>query len=168
MEHRKQFISSIRFCTSAKKYKKNWITEATQELEFYDHDKKLVAKWSDIKKLHYYESKELVKISRLTFEAVGPTFIERQKVETCLRVFCDETISALKLHPEFKDAKGTIYFLNAVLEVWKMVNVHSKFTVLQTPDNLRTMITSSNYIIIQKLQDFNFMIQNMHSSGEKN
>ena len=27
----------------------NWITEATQELEFYDYDKKLVAKWSDIK-----------------------------------------------------------------------------------------------------------------------
>ena len=97
-------------------------------------------------------------MSRLTFEAIYPTPIERQKVETCLRVFCDETISALKLHPEFKDAKGTIYFLNAVLQFWKMVNMHSKFTALQTRDKLRTVITSSNDIIIQKRQNFIFMI----------
>ena len=98
-------------------------------------------------------------MSRLTFETVCPTLIERQKGKTCLRVFCKKTISALKLHPQFKpDAKATIYFLNAVLEFWKMVNVHSKFTALQTRDNLRTVITSSNDIIIQKLQNFNFMI----------
>ena len=48
-----------------------------------------------------------------------------------------------------------------------MVNVHSKFTALQTRDNLRTVITFSYDIIIQKLQNFNFMIQNIHSSGEK-
>ena len=48
-----------------------------------------------------------------------------------------------------------------------MVNVHSKFTALQTRDNLRTMIISSNDIIIQKLQNFIFMIQNMHSSKGK-
>ena len=108
-----------------------------------------------------------MKISRLTFETVCLTSIERQKVETYLQVFCDKTISALKLHPEFKDAKGTIYFLNAVLEFYKMINVHSKFTALQTRDNLRTVITSSNDIIIQKLQNFNFIIQNMHSFGGK-
>ena len=56
-----------------KNMRNNWITEATQELEFYDHDKKLVAKWSNIKKLYYYESKELVKMSRVTFIAVCPT-----------------------------------------------------------------------------------------------
>ena len=47
---------------------------------------------------------------------------------TCLRVFCDETISALKVHPETQDASGTIYLLIFVLELWKIVNVHSKFT----------------------------------------
>ena len=92
-------------------------------------------------------------MSRLTFEAVCPTPTEKQKVETCLQVFCDETISALKLHPEFKGAKSTIYFLNAVLQFWKMVNVHSNFTAIQTRDNLRTVITSSyDIIIIQTLQ----------------
>ena len=111
-------------------------------------DKKLVAKWSNMKKLYYYERKELVKMSRLIFETVCPTSIEKLKVETCLRVFCDKTISALNLHPEFKDAKGTIYFKNAVLEFWKMVHVHLKFTALQTRDNLRTVITSFIDIII--------------------
>ena len=77
------------------------------------------------------------------FEVVGPTSIERQKVETCLRVFCDKTISALKLHPEIKEEKGRIYFLNAVIEFWKIINVHSKFTAPQTRDNLRTVIQFS-------------------------
>ena len=33
-----------------KNIRNNRITEATQKLEFYDHDKKVVAKWFDIKK----------------------------------------------------------------------------------------------------------------------
>ena len=81
MAHKKQLISSIRFCTFAKKYKKNWITEATQKLEFYDHDQKLVGKSSDIKKKYYYESKELVKmrldfvISRFNFFLTTSIFV---------------------------------------------------------------------------------------------
>ena len=59
--------------------------EATQELEFYDYDKKLVAKWPDIEKLCYYQSKELVKMSRLIFEALCLTPIEKEKVGTCLQ-----------------------------------------------------------------------------------
>ena len=71
-------------------------------------------------------------MSRLIFETVCPTPTERQKVTIWWQLFCDEIISALKLHPEFKEAKGTIYFLNAALEFWKMVNVYSKFTDPQT------------------------------------
>ena len=48
-----------------KNIRNNWITEATQELEFYLNDQKYTARWSDIRKLCYYESKELVKMSRL-------------------------------------------------------------------------------------------------------
>ena len=150
-----------------KNIRNNWITEATQELEFHLNDQKHTARWSDVKKLYYYESKELVKMSRLTFEAVCPTPIERQKVETCLRVFCDETISALKLHPEFENATGIICFLTCVLDFWKIVNVHSKFTAQQTRDNLRKVITSPYDVSIQKLKSFNFMIQNMRCAGGK-
>ena len=90
-------------------------------------------------------------MSRLTFEAVCPTPIERQRVGTCLRVFCDETISALKVHPEIQDASGTIYFLTFVLEFWKIVNVHSKFTAQKTLDNLKAIITSPYGTSLQKL-----------------
>ena len=150
-----------------KNIRNNWITEATQELEYYLNDQKYTARWSDIRKLYYYERKELVKMSRLTFEAVCPTPIKRQRVGTCLRVFCDETISALKVHPEIQDASGTIYFLTYVSEFWKIVNVHSKFTAQKTLDNLKAVITSPNGTSIQKLKSFNAFIQNMHCTGGK-
>ena len=70
-----------------KNIRNNWITEATQELEFYVNDEKHTAKWSDVKKLYFNESKEVVKMSRLTFEAVCPMPVKRQKVGLCLRVF---------------------------------------------------------------------------------
>ena len=106
---------------------------------------------------------------RLKFEAVCPTPIERQRVGTCLRVFCDETISALKVHPEIQDVSGTIYFSTFVLEFWKIVNVHSKLTAQKTLDNLKAVITSPYGTSIQKLKSFNAFIQNMHcTGGEKN
>ena len=80
-------------------------------------------------------------MSPLTYKAVCPTPIERQKVKTCLRVFCDEIISTLKSHPEFDNARGTINFLAKVLEFWKIVNVHSRFTAQQTRDDLREVIS---------------------------
>ena len=52
----------------------------------------------------------------------------------------------------FKKAKGRIYFLNRVLEFWKRINVHLKFTAPQTQNNLRTVITFSDDNIIQKLR----------------
>ena len=149
-----------------KNVRNNWITEATQELEFYVYDEKHTAKWSDVKKLYYNESKEVVKMSRLTFEAVCPTPVERQKVGLCLRVFCEETISALKSHPEFQqNAKGTICFLTYVLEFWKIVNVHSKHSARHTRDDLREAISSHYDVNLQKLQKLNNLIQSMRSSG---
>ena len=145
----------------------NWITEATQELGFYLNDQKYTARWSDIRKLYYYKSKELVKMSRLTFEAVCPTPIKRQRVGTCLQVFCDETISDLKVHPKIQDASGIVYFLTFVLEFWKIVNILSKFTAQKTLDNLRAVITSPYGTSIQKLKSLNAFIQNMHCTGGK-
>ena len=109
-------------------------------------------------------------MSRLAFEAVCPTPIEKQRVGTCLRVFCDETISALMVqNPEIQDASGTIYFLTFVLEFWKIVDVYSKFTAQKTLDNLKAVITSPYGTSIQKLKSFNTFIQNMHcTGGEKN
>jgi len=150
-----------------KNIRNNWITEATQELEFCVNGERHTARWSDIKRLFYYESKEIVTMSRLTYEAVCPTPIERQKVATCLKVFCDETISALKSHPDFQSAQGTIIFLEIMVEFWKIVNVHSQFAAQRNRDCLQEVITSSCDTKLQKLNKFNAMVQNMCSSGGK-
>ena len=106
-------------------------------------------------------------MSRLTYEAVCPTPIARQKVAICLRVFCDETISALKSHPEFKSARGTIIFLEALVKFWKIVNVHSRYAAERTRDPLKEIISSSCDATIRTLNQFNLMIQNMSTSGGK-
>ena len=54
--------------------------------------------------------------SRLTEVAVRPKPIERQKVATCLRVFCDETCAALRTNPETKDADGTCRFIQKMVD----------------------------------------------------
>ena len=90
----------------------NWITEKTQELSFKISDHTYTAKWSDIKTLHLLEKQKPVKLSKLSDVSVAPRPIERQKVSTCLEVFCDETISAFKTHPDLlsRDVAGTTKF----------------------------------------------------------
>ena len=73
----------------------------------------------------------------------------RQRVSTCLRVFCDETIAVLETHPGInKDsAMGTIKFLKLIVKFWKIVNgkgigADSRFNdtlraVMRSPDDPR-------------------------------
>ena len=53
---------------------------------------KKVAKWSHIVALHKLESNQMIKMSKLTDIAAFPKPIERQKVSTCLKVFCEEKV----------------------------------------------------------------------------
>ena len=80
-----------------------------------------ISRWSDLNILYSLEKGSSVKLSKLNDVAISPKPIERQRVSTCLRVFCDETIAALETHPGInKDsAMGTINFL----KFWKIVNV---------------------------------------------
>ena len=48
-----------------------------------------------------------MKMSKLNETAVYPKPIERQCVSTCLNVFCDETVVALKTHPELLDKNNS-------------------------------------------------------------
>ena len=102
-----------------KSIRNNWITEKTQELEFYIGEKK-IARWVDIINLYKLETKNIVKMSKLTEVSVYPKPIERQKVITCLQVFCDEKLSALKSHPDLHENEGMIIFISKVVEFWKI------------------------------------------------
>lgn len=74
--------------------------------------KKKVARWSDIQKLFELEKNDTVKLSKLDEVSVKPNPIERQIVSTCLKIFCDETITAMKVHTKINNAEGTIKFKN--------------------------------------------------------
>ena len=58
-----------------------------------------------------------------------PKPVERQRVDICLRVFCEETCTALNVHPEMQNsdttAKGTAFFIGKVVSMWKILNVKS-------------------------------------------
>ena len=72
----------------------NWLTEKTGELQFPHNGELHIANWNDLKELYKLDS--LVKLSQLNKTSVNPKPIERQSVDTCLHVFCEETIVALK------------------------------------------------------------------------
>ena len=61
---------------------------------------KKTAKWADIMALHDLEGNRIVKLSKLTEVSVYPKRIERQRVSTCSQVFCADTLSELKVHPD--------------------------------------------------------------------
>ena len=117
------------FAHFVKRIRNNWITEKAGELEFNYRGENYVAKWDQIRKLQKLEDGNLVKMLKLTYVAANPKPIERQKVDTCLKVFCDETVDALKFHPDMQDENvdGTVTLITKIMEFCKIVNVKSSF-----------------------------------------
>ena len=89
----------------------------TGELEFSYRGENYVAKWDHIRKRKKLEDGNLVKMSKLTYVAANPKPIERQKVDTCLKVFCDETVDVLKFHPGVHDENvdGTVTLITKII-----------------------------------------------------
>ena len=50
----------------------------------------------------------------------------KDKMLLWLRVFCEETLSALSTHPKIdqSNVKGTVVFLKWLIDAWKGINVH--------------------------------------------
>ena len=63
-------------------------------------------------------------MSKLTYVAPSPKPIERQKMDTCLKVFCNETVDTLKFHPHMQDENcdGTVTLITIKIEFWRIVN----------------------------------------------
>lgn len=122
----------------------NWITEKTQELEFTFEGRTEVAKWSDIINLYELEKNNLVKLSKLDAVSVNPKPIERQRVSTVLKVFCDETVAALECHSQLdsNSVSGTVKFLKIFIKMWKIMNVKGVSEANRMRDPLREVIRS--------------------------
>jgi hypothetical protein len=139
-----------------KSIRNNWLTEKTGEIEFEVKGETLVAKWEHIRRLQKLEDEQLVKMSKLSFVAANPKPVERQKVDTCLRVFCDETKEALINHPGMQEENvdGTVTLITKVIEFWSIVNVKSLFEDVRLRNPLRSAITSPESTQLDKLWEF--------------
>ena len=86
---------------------------------------KLQAKWSDLSQLYQLEQSQAVTkngargLSNLTKVAVQPELIERKNMLTCLRVFSDEMLNAMKVCPSIDkcDIKGTVLFIDKIIKL---------------------------------------------------
>ena len=94
-------------------------------------------------------------MSKLTYVAANPKPIEKQKVNTCLKVFCNETADALKFHPGMQDENvdGTVTLITKIIEFWKIVNVKTSFEEIWLNDTLRDAISSSTDLCLDNLME---------------
>lgn len=130
----------------------NWLTEQNSEIKFKHKGKQFTAKWENLIQLFELERKAaaghsgVYGLSKLNEVSVRPKPIERQSVPICQRVFCEETLTALRVHPGLnqKDCEGTILFIEKVLSVWKIVNVRSKYKDIRKNDPLVGEIESTD------------------------
>ena len=113
--------------------------------------------------LHNFEKENLIELAKLSDISVYPKLIERQKVSTCLQVFCDRTISALRTHPHLVDLEvnDTANFLNIFVDFWKIVNVHGPLEDVRLNDERRLVITSSFDQHLQFLRDLGNLAKSM-------
>ena len=141
----------------------NWLTEKTQQLEYTFNGITQVAKWSDLKTPQQAESNCFVKLSKLTEVAVSPKPIEPQNVQTCLRVFCEDTIAALETHPVIDNTavSGTTNFIKLVVKLWKIFNVRSPREDQAHNDPLRAVIRMPDDPRLQLLLDVASMADGM-------
>ena len=94
-------------------------------------------------------------MARVTNVAANPKPTERQKVDTCLKVFCDETVDALKFHPGMQDENvdGTVTLITKIIEFWQIINVKSSFAGLRLNDSLRDAMLSSTDLRLEDLME---------------
>ena len=95
------------------------------------------------------EDGKLVKIIKLTYGAASSKPIERQKVGTCLIVFCDETVNALGMQDE--NIYVSVTLITRITEFWKIVDGKSSFEGLRPSDSLRDVISSYTYLRLDDL-----------------
>ena len=111
------------------KNKKNlWLTEKTGKLEFEDEGLVLTAVWQHLRDLYREECEMILCMSSLDEVAVYPKPIERQRVSTCFKVFCEKIIVALVKYGERRriDVSGTATFIKKVVTWWTILNVKKK------------------------------------------
>ena len=130
-----------------------------KELQYYDNGIKRIAKWDHIIQLFKLENSTLFKLSELDHVSVYPRPIERQKVSTCLKVFCEKTYKALLIHPSLcnSEVNDTAIFIKKVITWWKILNVKSLYMDDRFRDPTLGAIYDPNDSRLQTILDFGNM-----------
>ena len=155
------------FVHLVKSIRNNWLTERTQELQFLHEDKMYTARWGDLISLYQSQENDLAKTARLSKVSVFPTPIERQKVSTCLKIFSEETIAALKTSTSVTSNDGTILLIEKIVNFWKIVNCKDQFGNIRLNDPQRAPITSIDDFKLNFLLGFADMTEAMKPSHKR-
>ena len=144
----------------------NWLTEKCGTIAFKDENgDQQMARWSDLISLFRVEEASTLKQSKLDFVAAHPKPIECQNVKTCLRVFCDETATALQTHTGIDsiDTVGTVKFIKMFVQFSKIVNVKRPGANLRFNDPDRDVVRSANDIQLNVLTQLADSVKSMGS-----
>ena len=167
------------FVHLVKNIRNNWLTEQSGELNFKDKDQSFTAKGEDLLSLYNLEKEGKTSeesgvhgLSKLNELAVKPKPIERQRVNTCLRVFCEETHAALCSHPGMKtrDVYGTALFVKKVVDMWKILNVKTTGKDIRHNNPLEAVIKSPDDPRLNYLLEMGEMFKGMKKpeGGKRN
>ena len=105
-------------------------------------------------------------MSNLTAKSISPTPIERQKVSTCLKVFSDRIVAALRQHPSLKNENenDTALFIDIMVKFYTVVNVRGPYESVSLSDERRSVIQSSCDLGLKILRDLSDIARSLCST----
>ena len=156
-----------------KSIRNNWYTEKMKEISFHhpNMESSKVAKWINISDMFRLDSdRPVMKFAhKLTSVAVAPKPIERQNVNYMLKIFCDETIAALRAHPNLNrlEIEPTAEFLEMWVEIWLMLNVKKPHVDIRLNDKRRAEFRDTRDDRLTKFEEIAQMVERMESRNGK-
>lgn len=143
-----------------KNIRNNWLTEQSQEIEFFSGTSKAVARWRSLQNLFHADERSLVTRTSLTKTAVSPSPIERQNVKYVMQVFSESTVASLKLQGDLETAE----FVQRVLNFWKICNVKAPNLDTRYNDRFRSVVYASDPWQLDYLTSFATFVESMAPS----
>ena len=111
----------------------------------------LKATLSSLKAVYHQDIHNIVKLApSLTYKALFPSNLDRQRVPLALGVFNEYNVAALKLVGENDSAN----FISIILQWWNIVNVKNKFVGMKTRNTFSQPITKEDQANLMHLVQF--------------
>ena len=139
-----------------KSIRNNWMTERNGVISMNFRGHCFTGKWREIIELYDCEKTNVIKMTKLSYKAVHPSSVERQKATLMTDVFNEKTVAALRT----KDF-ATSEFLDVLVTVWNLVNVKSRDAHTRLHDSNRMPFSSVDDDRLAYITDFAVAINEM-------